>query len=98
MQAEPSAQATLQKMVDLAVATVAGCDHAGVSIVQGGGFATPAASSDVPIQVDRIQYAHLRQGERHGVGAPGGLGRRRRYPLSDPRSSSGSARASSVRS
>ena len=56
LQAEPSAQATLQKMVDLAVVTVAGCDHAGVSIVRGGGFATPAASSDVPIQVDRIQY------------------------------------------
>ena len=54
LQAEPSAQATLQKVCELAVATVAGCDHAGVSIVDGT-ISTPAGSSDVPMRVDQIQ-------------------------------------------
>jgi serine phosphatase RsbU (regulator of sigma subunit) len=55
LEAEGSAQATLQKMVELAVATIAGCDHAGVSIVNEG-VRTPAASDDVPRRVDEIQY------------------------------------------
>jgi serine phosphatase RsbU (regulator of sigma subunit) len=55
LQAERTAQETLQKMVELAASTIGGCDHAGVSIVNAG-VDTPAASDDVPRRVDRIQY------------------------------------------
>ena len=55
LEAEGSAQKTLQKMVELAVATIVGCDHAGVSIINEG-VRTPAASDDVPRRVDRLQY------------------------------------------
>ena len=47
---------TLQKIVDLAVATVEGCDHAGITLVRGRKITTPAASNDVPPRVDAIQY------------------------------------------
>ena len=63
---EESVQQTLQTMVDLAVSTVPGCEHAGVSIVSGSAITasaltpatitTPAASDDVGPAVDRIQY------------------------------------------
>jgi serine phosphatase RsbU (regulator of sigma subunit) len=57
LQAEGSAQATLQTMVELAVSTIRGCDHAGVSIVEPDDeIDTPAASDDVPRQVDALQY------------------------------------------
>ena len=56
LQAEKSAQETLQKMVELAVATIGGCDHAGVTVMDGE-FSTPAATGEVPRLVDRIQYA-----------------------------------------
>jgi serine phosphatase RsbU (regulator of sigma subunit)/putative methionine-R-sulfoxide reductase with GAF domain len=56
MQSEGTAQRTLQKMVELAPAMVDGCDHAGVSVVSGDHFMTPAASDEVPETVDRIQY------------------------------------------
>src|SRR3954452_13682352 len=55
LHAEASAQATLQRMVELAVSTIRGCEHAGVSIVKGA-IDTPAASDDVPRQVDAVQY------------------------------------------
>ncbi len=57
LQAEPSAQATLQKMVDLAVATIEGCDDAGVTVIKESEFHTPAATGEVPRQVDQIQYS-----------------------------------------
>ncbi len=57
LQAEPSAQATLQKMVDLAVATIEGCDDAGVTVIEESEFHTPAATGEVPRQVDQIQYS-----------------------------------------
>jgi transcriptional regulator with GAF, ATPase, and Fis domain len=47
---------TLQKVVDLAVETIGGCDHAGISFLKGGTGSTPAASDDVPPLVDAIQY------------------------------------------
>ena len=57
LQAERSAQATLQTMVELAVSTIRGCDHAGVSIVERDEqIDTPAASDDVPRHVDALQY------------------------------------------
>ncbi len=56
LQAQENAQDTLQTMVDLAVGTIEGCDHAGVSLVGPDGITTPAASDEVPGTVDRIQY------------------------------------------
>ena len=56
LQSEESAQETLQKIVELAVTTIDGCDHAGITIMNGHVY-TPAASSEVPMQVDQIQYA-----------------------------------------
>ena len=56
LQSEPNVQHTLQRIVDLAVETIDGCDHAGVSLAQRREITTPAASDDVPGQVDAIQY------------------------------------------
>ena len=56
LRSEPDVQQTLQRIVDLAVETVEGCDHAGISLVHGRKISTPAASDDVPRQVDAIQY------------------------------------------
>lgn len=48
-------QQTLQRMVDLAVATIDGCDHAGLSLVVGGRIETPAHNDRIPEIVDEIQ-------------------------------------------
>jgi serine phosphatase RsbU (regulator of sigma subunit)/putative methionine-R-sulfoxide reductase with GAF domain len=56
LQAQDGAQATLQKVVDLAPGVIEGCDHAGISLVVGQRVHTPAASDEVPATVDRIQY------------------------------------------
>jgi transcriptional regulator with GAF, ATPase, and Fis domain len=56
MQRANSAEETWQSISDLAVSTL-GFAHCGMTIVdQGGRFSTPAASDDVPITVDTIQY------------------------------------------
>ena len=44
-------------MVDLAVATIEGCDDAGVTVIKESEFHTPAATGEVPRQVDQIQYS-----------------------------------------
>ena len=54
--AADSVQEALQKIVDLAVETVEGCDHAGVSVVRGREVTTPAASDCIPPLLDAIQY------------------------------------------
>jgi GAF domain-containing protein len=54
--AEDDVEATLKKIATLALETIDGCHHAGVSLVQGRKISTPAASDDVPGQVDAIQY------------------------------------------
>ncbi len=56
LRAEGSVQATLAKIVELAVSTVDGCDHAGVTLVEERTVRTPAASDDVPRLVDTVQY------------------------------------------
>lgn len=56
LQAETDPQHTLQRMVDLAVTTVDGCDYAAVSLFAPDRIYTPAASHDVARQVDLIQY------------------------------------------
>ncbi len=53
--AEPDVQRTLQKMCQLLVTTVAGCDHAVVTLVRGHHLASPAASDDVGPRVDALQ-------------------------------------------
>ena len=53
---EDDVEATLSKISTLAVEKIDGCDHAGVSLVQGRKISTPAASDDVPVRVDAIQY------------------------------------------
>ena len=47
---------TLGRIVELAVATLDGVEHAGVTVFRGGRPTTPAASDDLPRDVDAIQY------------------------------------------
>ena len=56
LQAEADPQHILQRMVDLAVTTVTGCDYAAVSFFAPDRIYTPAASHQVALQVDLIQY------------------------------------------
>jgi len=53
--AEADPQATLQRIVSLAVETIDGCEHAGVSVIEGTEVTSPASSDAVPAIVDRIQ-------------------------------------------
>jgi hypothetical protein len=50
-----SVHETLQRIVDFAVATIPGCDHAGISVMHSGKVGTPAASDGVALRVDAIQ-------------------------------------------
>lgn len=54
--AEPDVQRTLDKMCELLVDTVEGCDHAVVTVVRNQHFESPAASDDVGPAVDAIQF------------------------------------------
>jgi transcriptional regulator with GAF, ATPase, and Fis domain len=54
--AESDTEHTLQRIVDLAVQTVEGCDHAGVTLVRSNKVDTPAASDEVGPRVAAIQY------------------------------------------
>jgi len=54
--AEGSVEGTMDRIVKLAVETIDGCDHAGISLVRGRTVSTPAASDAVPTMVDTIQY------------------------------------------
>jgi hypothetical protein len=40
----------------MAVGTIGGCDHVGIYLGEGRKISTPAASGDVPVEVDAIQY------------------------------------------
>ncbi len=53
--AEPDVQRTLEKMCALLVTTVAGCDHAVVTVVRDHALESPAASDDVGPSVDSLQ-------------------------------------------
>lgn len=46
----------LTQIVELALTTLDSAEHAGVTLVQGEGFLTVAASDDLPELVDRAQY------------------------------------------
>jgi ANTAR domain/GAF domain len=47
---------TLQRIVDFAVATVEGCDAAGISLLGGNGVTTPVWSHAVALDIDSVQY------------------------------------------
>ena len=51
-----SVHETLQLIVDLAVATVPGCAHAGISFVHNRKISTPATSDAVALLVDAVQF------------------------------------------
>jgi GAF domain-containing protein len=53
---EPVVDQTLQRVVDLAVETIEGCDFAGISMRHGKKVETPAASDPLVVQLDQWQY------------------------------------------
>ena len=53
---DPTLRGTLQRIVDFAVATVEGCDAAGISLLSGSEVATPVWSDPVALDVDTVQY------------------------------------------
>ncbi|WP_046470533.1 GAF and ANTAR domain-containing protein [Allosalinactinospora lopnorensis] len=60
--AEPSLHDTLQRIVELAVETIASCDYAGVSLVEGRAKVhTPVFTHEVVRRSDALQY-RLREG------------------------------------
>lgn len=58
LQTEKSPDQTQERVTRSAVETVDGCDHASITMVRrrGGGVETRAATDEVPVRVDAIQY------------------------------------------
>jgi hypothetical protein len=56
LSAAPNETEMLRLAVDLAVTIIDGCDHAGISVVQGGELSTPVAFDDVARRGDALQY------------------------------------------
>jgi GAF domain-containing protein len=88
--AESDPQATLQRIVLLAVPTIDGCEHAGISVIQGKIVTSPASSDALPAIVDRIQ-SETGEGpcldaiRDHEVFQTGRLSEERRWPAFTPR-------------
>ncbi len=80
-----SAEATLDKVVRLAVVTVGGCEYAGITKIVGRDISSPASSSDIPRIVDEIQ-AEVGEGpcldaiREHEVFQTGDLAAEARWP------------------
>jgi transcriptional regulator with GAF, ATPase, and Fis domain len=53
---EPAYELTLQRVVELAVESIEGCDYAGVTLRRGKKVETPAATDPLVIELDRAQY------------------------------------------
>lgn len=53
---QPSTEATADRIGDLAVQLIRGCDHAGISLVERRKISTIAATDDVVAEGDRRQY------------------------------------------
>jgi hypothetical protein len=53
-----SVEDTLAKVVSLAVATIEGCDYAGLFVNQGGHITTPAHSEKIVIEIDALQHKY----------------------------------------
>ena len=47
----------VRRVTDVAVKTLSGCDFAGVSLVNNGKVTTAAATADIVVDVDAVQYA-----------------------------------------
>ena len=56
LESEDSLDETLKTIVDLSVATLPGCDSAGVTLRVQGKDMTAAASDDYALEIDKIQY------------------------------------------
>ena len=56
LEAQPTVEATLQRVVEVARAIVPGCHSAGVTVLRRGRPETPAATDGVSAEVDRVQY------------------------------------------
>jgi len=88
--AEADPPATLQRIVSLAVKTIEGCEHAGISVVVGKTVTSPASSDEVPAIVDRLQ-SETGEGpcvdaiREHQVFQTGNLSAERRWPTFTPR-------------
>lgn len=52
----PTLHEALIRTVHAAVVVIPGCDHAGISLIGRREISTPAASDDIPLRVDAIQY------------------------------------------
>ena len=57
MQADLTDEALLQRIVTAAVTEIPGAQHAGITLVTSKDLSTPAATGELVIQVDRVQYA-----------------------------------------
>jgi GAF domain-containing protein len=83
--AEADPQATLERIVLLAVETIDGCQHAGISVIHGKIVTSPASSDAVPAILDRIQ-SETGEGpcidaiREHEVFQTGRLSGERRWP------------------
>ncbi|MEO7194411.1 MAG: GAF and ANTAR domain-containing protein [Pseudonocardiaceae bacterium] len=53
---DPTVLGTLQQIVDFAVATVEGCDAAGITVLTGTEVTTPVYSDPVALTIDTVQY------------------------------------------
>jgi transcriptional regulator with GAF, ATPase, and Fis domain len=88
--AETNPQATLQRIVHLAVATIDTCEHAGISVIEGKLVTSPASSDEIPAIVDQIQ-SETAEGpcvdaiKEHEVFQTGRLSEERRWPEFTPR-------------
>jgi len=82
---EDNAEATLGRMVCLAVDAIDTCEHAGMSEIQGKSVSSPASSDEIPATVDRIQ-SETGEGpcldaiKDHEVFHTGRLSREKRWP------------------
>lgn len=88
--AEADPEATLQRIVTLAVETIDGCEHAGISVIEGNAVTSPASSDEVPAIVDRIQ-SETGEGpcvdaiKEHEMFQTGRLSDEHRWPAFTPR-------------
>jgi len=88
--AETDPHATLQRVVSLAVETIDGCEHAGISVIEGRKVTSPASSDEVPAIVDQIQ-SDTGEGpcvdaiKEHEVFQTGRLSEEERWPNFTPR-------------
>jgi GAF domain-containing protein len=88
--AEADPEATLHRIVSLAVETIDGCEHAGISVIEGSTVSSPASSDEVPEIVDRIQ-SETGEGpcvdaiKEHEMFQTGRLSEELRWPAFTPR-------------